>query len=357
MKQSKKPTQTKSLKNDHFSLFESIKTIISETQSRVVRSINSTMILAYFQIGKMIVEDEQHGNQRASYAKETIAQLSKELTKQFGKGYSFSNLEYMRSFYLAYQNRIPQSVIGEFKERLKTQLDNNLHPPFQLTWTHYIQLLKVKNDDERSFYEIEASENNWSVRELQRQYNSALFERLTLSKDKETVHKLAKKGQVLDQPTDALKSHYVLEFLGLKENSKYSENDLETAIIDKLAHFMSELGKGFLFEGRQRRFTLEGDSFFVDLVFYNRLLKCFVLFDLKIGKLTHQDIGQMQMYVNYYDRKIKTAEENPTIGIILCKEENRTVVEFTLPKDNKQIFAKEYSAVLPSKEVLKKQLE
>lgn len=357
MKHPAGPTKDKSLKNNDFPLFESIKTILCETQAHVVRSINSAMILAYFQIGKMIVEDEQQGSQRAGYAKETISQLSKALTKQFGKGYSFSNLEYMRSFYLVYQNRIPQSVIGEFKKSLKSPSAFDSAPPFQLSWTHYIQLLKVKNNDERSFYEIEASANNWSVRELQRQYNASLFERLSLSKDKESVHQLAKKGQILDQPVDALKSHYVLEFLGLKEDAKYSENDLETAIIDKLEHFMSELGKGFLFEGRQRRFTFEGDSFFVDLVFYNRLLKCFVLFDLKIGKLTHQDIGQMQMYVNYYDRKIKTAQENPTIGIILCKEENRTIVEFTLPEDNKQIFAKEYKAVLPSKEELHKQLE
>ena len=229
--------------------------------------------------------------------------------------------------------------------------------PFLLSWTHYIQLLKIKDDDERNFYEIEASANDWSVRELQRQYNAALFERLALSKDKIGIRQLAVKGQLIEKPADALKSHYVLEFLGLKEDSQYSESDLEKAIIDKLEHFMRELGKGFLFEGRQRRFTFEGDSFFVDLVFYNRLLRCFVLFDLKIGKLTHQDIGQMQMYVNYYDRKIKTVDECPTIGIILCKEENRTVIEFTLPEDNKQIFAKEYKAVLPSKQALRKQLE
>lgn len=178
-----------------------------------------------------------------------------------------------------------------------------------------------------------------------------------MSKDKEGIRQIASNGQIIEKPVDVLKSHYVLEFLGLKEDSKYSESDLETAIIDKLEHFMLELGKGFLFEGRQRRFTFEGDSFFVDLVFYNRLLRCFVLLDLKIGKLTHQDIGQMQMYVNYYDRQIKTQDEKPTMGIILCKEENRTVIEFTLPESNEQIFAKEYKAVLPSKEALKKQLE
>lgn len=178
-----------------------------------------------------------------------------------------------------------------------------------------------------------------------------------MSRDKEDVKRLAQKGQIIEKPTDVLKSHYVLEFLDLKEDNRYSETDLETEIINKLEHFMLELGKGFLFEGRQRRFTFEGDSFFVDLVFYNRLLKCFVLFDLKIGKLTHQDIGQMQMYVNYYDRMVKLPEENPTIGIILCKQGNETVVEFTLPEDNQSIFAKEYKAVLPSKEELKKQME
>lgn len=228
---------------------------------------------------------------------------------------------------------------------------------FRLTWTHYFQLLKIPTPEERNFYEIEAIANNWSVREMQRQYNAALYERLALSRNKKAVRALAKEGQIMEQPADALKSHYVLEFLGLKEDERYTESDLETAIINKLEHFMLELGKGFLFEGRQRRFTFEGDSFFVDLVFYNRLLKCFILFDLKIGKLTHQDIGQMQMYVNYYDRKVKTSKENNTIGIILCKEENKTVIEFTLPKKNRQIFAKEYKAILPAKTLLAKQLE
>lgn len=344
-------------KNNPFPLFENIKIIIAETQHYIVRNVNAAMILAYFQIGKMIVEDEQHGSQRAGYAKETIARLSKELNREFGKGYSPDNLERFRKFYIVYQDRISASMMRKFDGFLIPQSLTEEFTLFHLSWTHYVQLLKIKNEDERNFYEIEAAANNWSVRELQRQYNSALFERLALSKDKNGVKQLAEKGQIIEKPADALKSHYVLEFLGLKEESKYSENDLETAIIDKLEHFMLELGKGFLFEGRQRRFTFEGDSFFVDLVFYNRLLKCFVLFDLKIGKLNHQDIGQMQMYVNFYDRKIKTKDENPTIGIILCKEENRTVIEFTLPEDNNQIFAKEYKAVLPSKEALKRQLE
>lgn len=338
-------------------LFQSVKSLIQEAQQHIVRNVNTTMLITYFEIGRMIIEHEQKGKLRAGYAEETLIQLSKDLTKEFGKGYSRSNLEYMRSFYSTYQKRISQSLIGKSQNAKKSQsLIGKSQFPFSLSWTHYIQLLKIENEAERNFYEIEATQNYWSVRELQRQFNSAIYERVALSRDKKGVKALAKKGQIIEKPTDALKSHYVLEFLDLKEDKRYSESDLETAIIDKLEHFMMELGKGFLFEGRQKRFTFEGDSFFVDLVFYNRFLKCFVLFDLKIGKLTHQDIGQMQMYVNYYDRQIKLPEENSTIGIILCKEENKTVVEFTLPENNNQIFAKAYKQILPSKEDLKKQL-
>ncbi len=275
-----------------------------------------------------------------------------------------TNLEYIRKFYKVFYSRIPQSVVGKLEKSKRTPKSNipqsvieEFKQPFSLSWTHYIQLLKIENDDERNFYEIEAINADWSVRELQRQFNSSLFERLALSKDKIGIKELAKKGQIIEKPTDTLKHHTVLEFLDLREDEKYTESDLENAIISKIEHFMLELGKGFLFEGRQKRFSFEGDSFFVDLVLYNRLLKCYVLIDLKIGRLTHQDIGQMQMYVNYYDRKMKVSEENSTIGIILCKEENKAVVEFTLPQDNKTIFAKEYKLYLPSKDQLKKQLE
>ncbi|WP_018630144.1 PDDEXK nuclease domain-containing protein [Niabella aurantiaca] len=347
-------------------LFQSVRTLILHAQQHVVRNVNTAMLITYFEIGRNIVEYELKGNPRAGYADQTIRQLSAELTKEFGKGYSKSNLEYMRQFYSTYEKRIVQSLIGQSSKSTKTvsiakrssvrSVKNLPHVPFSLSWTHYLQLLKIDDEKERDFYEIEAVQNNWSVRELIRQYNASLYERLVLSLDKRTVKKLAKKGQIIEQPIDALKSHYVLEFLNLNENESYTESELEAAIINKLEHFMLELGKGFLFEGRQRRFTFEGDSFYVDLVFYNRLLKCFVLFDLKIGKLTHQDIGQMQMYVNFYDRKIKTRVEKPTIGVILCKEENKTVVEFTLPENNRSIFAKEYKAVFPSKEALKRQV-
>ncbi|RKE77221.1 YhcG family protein [Chryseobacterium sp. AG363] len=339
-------------------LFISIKQLIENAKSSIVRNINTAMLLTYFEIGKAIIENEQDGKDRAEYAKETLKNLSQQLTKEFGRGYSVDNLQWMRKFYLMYQNRISEKYETAPRNSAEDVIYESVsrNSFFSLSWSHYIQLMKIENSDERNFYEIEASQNNWSVRELTRQFNSAIYERLALSRNEKEVKKLAQKGQIIEKPTDVLKSHYVLEFLDLKEDNRYSESDLETEIINKLEHFMLELGKGFLFEGRQRRFTFEGDSFFVDLVFYNRLLKCFVLFDLKIGKLTHQDIGQMQMYVNYYDRKVKLEEENPTIGIILCKEENKTVIEFTLPENNNTIFAKEYKAILPSKEELKKQI-
>ncbi|WPO84165.1 PDDEXK nuclease domain-containing protein [Chryseobacterium sp. JJR-5R] len=346
-------------------LYSSVRYLIENAKSKIVRNINMTMIMTYFQIGEIIVEDEQSGKGRAEYSKETLKNLSKQLIEEFGRGYSVDNLQWMRKFYLMFQKRISDEISedsGKYETPSRISLeDSNYETPsrnsvFTLSWSHYIQLMKIEDENERNFYEIESTQNNWSVRELTRQFNSALYERLALSKDKEGVTQLAQKGQIVEKPTDLLKSHYVLEFLDLKQDHRYSESDLETEIINKLEHFMLELGKGFLFEGRQRRFTFEDDSFFVDLVFYNRLLKCFVLFDLKIGKLTHQDIGQMQMYVNYYDRKVKLEEENPTIGIILCKEENKTVIQFTLPEDNNIIFAKEYKAILPSKEELKKQI-
>ena len=226
---------------------------------------------------------------------------------------------------------------------------------FTLSWSQYVFLIGINNADERHFYEIEAAENGWTLPELKRQFNSGLYERLALSRDKDGVKKLSSEGQVVSQPQDLLKDPYVLEFLGLDEKARYSESDLESAIIGKLEHFLLELGKGFLFEARQKRFTFEEDHFFVDLVFYNRLLRCYVLIDLKIGKLTHQDMGQMQMYVNYFDRHVRLDDENQTVGIVLCKKKNDAIVEITLPKEA-NIHAREYQLYLPSKEELRKKL-
>ena len=317
-------------------IYEEIKNLLASARENIVSNVNSTMTKTYFLIGKRIVEEEQNGNERAEYGEELIKNLSLRLSKEFGKGFSKTNLKQMKSFYLAYGKG--QTVSDQFK----------------LSWSHYLILMRIENINERNFYEIESIENNWSLRELRRQIDSALYERLVLSIDKEKIKLLSLKGQILEKPEDVVKDPYILEFLGLEEKSDYSENELETAIINNLEKFIMELGKGFLFQGRQVRFTFDEEHYFVDLVFYNRLLKCFVLIDLKIGKLKHQDLGQMQMYVNYYDRFVKLPDENKTIGIIICKEKNDTLVRMTLPEDNQQIFASRYMTVLPSKEDLKK---
>ena len=227
--------------------------------------------------------------------------------------------------------------------------------PFTLSWSHYVFLLGVKNPDERSFYEIEATTEGWTVKELERQFDSSLYERLALSRDKDGIRKLAHEGQIVESINDLLKEPLVLEFLGLDEQTRFSESDLEAAILSQIERFLLELGKGFLFEARQKRFTFDGEHFFVDLVFYNRLLRCYVLIDLKLGRLTHADLGQMQMYVNTFDRQIKTDDEHSTIGIILCKQKNKALVEITLPQDA-NIHAHEYQLYLPSKEVLQQKL-
>ena len=268
------------------------------------------------------------------------------MTKEFGKGFSLTNLKQFRQFYTVYVNdQIGHTVSDQFTNLPAVSTGRK----FFLSWSHYLKLMRIKNIDERHFYEIEAAKNDWSLSELKRQYDSSLYERLALSSDKEKVFKLAQKGHVVETPADAVKDPYILEFLGLPELPVYSESELETRIIDHLQQFLLELGTGFTFVGRQVRFTFNEEHFRVDLVFYNRLLRCFVLFDLKIGELKHQDIGQMQMYVNYYDRKVKLPEENSTIGIVLCKDKNNAVVEMTLPEDNTQIFASKYETVLPSK--------
>jgi predicted nuclease of restriction endonuclease-like (RecB) superfamily len=318
-------------------LFVRVAEIIDIARKKVVSSVNLTMVHTYFEIGRMIIEDEQQGKERAEYGKFVLKDLSKQLTEKFGKGFSPDNLENMRKFYLAYS-------ISETVSR-----------KFILSWSHYLVLMKIENPQERSFYEIESAENDWSMRELKRQYNSSLYERLALSRDKDEVMKLATAGNIILNPSDILKNPLTLEFLGLEEKAKYSETDLEDGIISKLQHFLLELGKGFLFEARQKRFTFDDKNFFVDLVFYNRLLQCYVLIDLKIDELSHQDLGQMQMYVNYYDRFIKKDFENPTIGILLCKKKQTALVELTLPKDA-NIYASEYSLYLPDKKLLQQKL-
>lgn len=317
---------------EHNKLYSKIADLLKTARQNVARTVNQTMVYTYYEIGQMIVEEEQHGEQRAAYGKQLLKELSKKLTAEFGKGFSERNLEQMRQLYLIYP--ISQTISAKFT----------------LSWSHYLKLIRIKNPDERRFYEIECSTNNWTLKELQRQFDATLYERLSLSRDKEGIKQLAEKGQIIENPTDLLKDPYILEFLDLPEKHQYSESDLESAIIDKLEHFLLELGKGFTFVARQFRMTIDEKHFKADLVFFNRLLRCFVIIDLKIGELTHQDLGQMQMYVHYHDRFVKLPDENKTIGIILCKQRSRVLVEITLPENNDQIFASQYQTVLPDKQ-------
>ena len=344
-----------------------IREIIQQARSIAYRQVNLLAVCSNYEIGRIIIENEQQGAQRAAYGKEILKEISKQLTAEFGKGYSVDNLELMRLFYSCYSKKVNlqisetpsrNSSVPSKKAKSVTMsriLKGQIKSPFPLSWSHYVELIKM-DEAEREFYEIEALNNNWSVRELRRQYNSSLYERLALSKNKDEVENLSKQGHIIEKPADLVKQSYILDFLGLKEKTAYTESQLEQAIIDRIEHFLLELGKGFLFEARQKRISFEGDNFYIDLVFYNRLLRCYVLIDLKIGKLTHQNIGQMQMYVNYYDRVLRSENENPTVGIILCKQTNKTVVEFTLAEGH-QIFPREYKLYLPRKEEFKKQLE
>jgi len=347
-------------------LFQQVVELLQNARQQVLRTVNSTMVCTYFEIGRMIVEDEQSGKDRAEYGKQLLKGLSVQLTNEFGKGFSVESLDRMRKFYRVYSissslmriieitnsssvMTISESANLEETSFAKTQ---SLISFFKLTWTHYIFLMRIDDENERRFYEIESEKYNWSVRELKRQYDSALYTRLALSRDKEGVLKLSEQGQIIEKPKDIIKDPYILEFLGLPELHQYSESELEEEIINKLEHFLLELGHGFTFVARQKRITFDDKHFKIDLVFYNRILKSFVLIDLKIGELKHQDLGQMQMYVNYYDREMRLEDENKTIGIVLCQNKSDLVVEYTLPENNEQIFASKYKMVLPSKEDL-----
>lgn len=310
--------------------------IIETARRRIQSVVDHEMVRAYWEIGREIVEDEQQGEQRAEYGKALIEHLAKELTSRHGKGFDRSNLWNMRGFYLAFPKL----------DALRREL----------SWTHYRQLLKIEEPQKRSFYEIECANGNWSTRELDRQMNSMLFERLALSLDKDGIMALAREGQVMREPADMVKDPYVLEFLGLPQSEVLYEKELETALLEHLQKFLLELGKGFSFVARQKRITLDGDHFFIDLVFYNYILKCFVLIDLKIGKLSHQDMGQMQMYVNYYTREMMNEGDNPPIGILLCETKSDAVVRYTLPEGDKQIFASRYKLYLPTEDELRAEL-
>lgn len=312
-------------------IFENIKELVIASRNKVYYTVNTEMLHLYWNIGKIIV-DIQNGEERASYGDAVLEKLSEKLTNEFGKGFSKKNLERMRKFYCLFP--------------IATTVSS------QLSWSHYLSLIKIEEEGKRNFYLHECINSKWSVRELQRQIDSLMYERLTLSANKEKILELSEKGQILKSSKDLIKDPFVLEFLDMKENTDYLETDLEKNILNHLKEFLLELGKGFSYVGNQVRLTLEEEHFYPDLVFYNRILKCFVIIDLKIGKVTHKDIGQMQMYVNYYDREIKQQSEHETIGILLSTNKNETIVKYTLPKDNKTIFSSEYKFHLPTEKEL-----
>lgn len=320
-------------------LYSDIKQLIEEGQSNAYRAVNFAMVQTYWQIGKLIVEDEQSGKERAEYGEALLKELSGRLTEQYGKSYSSRNLRHIRQFYRVFPKW--NAVRSE------------------LTWTHYRLLLKVEREDAKAFYMQEAIECNWNTRTLERQVNSLYFERMVMTAQKEgkqLVKAESEEKKEEMQAKDIIKDPYVLDFLDLKSNTKFYEQELEQAIIDKLQDFLLELGKGFSFVARQQRVSLEGDHFFIDLVFYNYILKCFLLIDLKTGKLTHQDVGQMDMYVRIYEDTIRQKNDNPTIGLILCAEKNKTVVKYSLLSESKQIFASKYKTYLPTEEQLRAEI-
>jgi predicted nuclease of restriction endonuclease-like (RecB) superfamily len=354
-------------------IYERVRQILESARAGLARSVNSAQVLANWLIGREIVEEEQKGASHSRYGEKIITALSARLQREYGHGYSATNLKLFRQFYLAYPNFRPeeightagdqsslaQSNAGETRIG-HTACDRSWQPGQWhpgLSWSLYRHLLRVESADARAFYEIEAIRNAWAARELDRQINSLLFDRLAKSKDKAGLLKLARKGQEIVRAIDVFKDPVIIEFLGLPESSRLVESELEDALISNLQAFLLELGKGFAFVARQRRITVEGDHFYIDLVFYHTILKVYILLDLKIGKLTHQDLGQLQLYVNYFDREICTPGDNPTLGLILCTDKNDTVVKYTLGQEQqKQIFTSRYKLHLPTESELQAEL-
>ena len=318
-------------------IYKEIKSILEQARNKVYKVANSTMVEAYWNIGRVIVE-KQGGSNKAEYGTALIKNLSKKMTKEFGKGFTVANLKNMRQFYLIFQKSYA----------LRSEL----------TWTHYRLLMRVENENARNFYIEECIKSNWSTRQLERQITTLFYERLLSSKDKEKVSKeIYKLEPQIKKAEDIIKDPYVLEFLGLPENTSFLEKNLEQALIDHLQKFLLELGRGFSFVARQKRITFDGRHFYIDLVFYNYLLKCFVLIDLKVGDLTHQDLGQMQMYVHYFEEEMMNEGDNPPIGIVLCADKSDSIVKYTLSKNETQVFASKYKAYLPSEEELLSEIE
>ena len=367
-------------------LYGRVRQILESARTSAARSVNTAQVIANWMVGREIVEEEQHGQERAGYAEGLVAALSARLGGDYGVGYSAPNLWYMRQFYLAYPllaggladaPNILHALRGELTEsqqkrrnRARSRVEDILHAlrgelvgwvPGRLhpglSWTHYRTLLRVDRKPARAFYEIEASRHAWSARELERQINSLLFERLAKSRDRKGLMKLASEGHTVSMPIDVFKDPMVIEFLGLPESPRLVESTLEQALIDNLQTFLLELGKGFAFVSRQERITLDGDHFYIDLVFYHTILKCFVLIDLKVGKLAHGDLGQMQFYVNYFDKERRSEGDHPTLGLILSSNKNDAVVRYTLGEQQaRKIFTSRYQLHLPTAEELEDEI-
>ena len=318
------------------SVYDSIKEILTSAREKAYKAVNFAMVEAYWNIGKLIVES-QDGNERAEYGDYLLKNLSKELTKEFGKGFTVTNLRYMRQFYIVFQKH----------HALRDEL----------SWTHYRLLMKLENEEVRNFYIEECIEGNWSTRQLERQINSFYYQRILASQNKQIVRNEIEKLEKGIKAEDIIKDPFVLEFMGLNDNRDFTEIEVEKALMDNLQKFLLELGKGFSFVARQKRITADGDHFYIDLVFYNYILKCFILIDLKVGKLSHQDIGQMDFYVRYFEKEMKSDSDNPTIGIILSSERNETVVKYSVLEESKQLFSAKYLPYLPTEEELKKELK
>jgi predicted nuclease of restriction endonuclease-like (RecB) superfamily len=349
--------------DDDIAFYKQVSDLLVAARKHAKRQMDNTVAVTRFLVGYMIVEREQQGQKRAKYGSQLMKGLSDYLTEHLGGGFSITNLKYMRTFYTVFASSKGQMLSDLFEEcnnlfdifNLNTKKSQMLSDLFKLDWSQYQILMRVTDESARNFYEIETETQQWTYKQLQRQVGTSLYERLALSRDKDEVMKLSNKGQVVENPRDIFKTPYIFEFTGLDEKNHYSETDLEVALIDNMQKFLLELGKGFLYEARQKRFTFDEDSFYLDLVLYNRLLQCYVIIDLKIGKLKHQDLGQMQMYVNYFDRYVKRDFEKPTVGILICEDRKDKIVEMTLPKDS-NIYASEYSLYLPDKDTLQSKL-
>lgn len=333
--------------------------ILTITRRHTVQTVNTILVKTYWEIGREIVEHELRGKTRAEYGKKKLQELSKKLTHRYGKGFSYPNLKRMRQFYTSYQ--ISSTLLSQFKRdaissspTVKSVLTEKMLS--KLSWSHVCLLLTVSDTDARLFYEVEIASNGWSVREAKRQIGSMLFERLALSKDKKGLRQLAEKGQIIESPEDALKDPYVLEFLGLEEQERWLESDMEQAIMNQLQKFLLELGKGFMFVARQYCISINNEHYHIDLVFYNKILRSYVLIDLKTGKFDHSDYGQMKFYLNYFAEEMNDASDNDPIGMVLCADKNESFVEYVL-KDEKRIFAKKYLLSLPDKQLLLAEIE